>query len=763
MTLSYKSFAFFCCFPALVLCFIVLLTAVIFLDSIYAQTINHGNTGSITQTPTFLNNTTRYLYGCTYYRYLGFHCDPISTEFESYSVLADSIKIASASREPDYKQAKFGLGVHTTGTHALESLRADIINAYNATQFSVYLSVRPDGYDDTLGNGYVSLLSYKNGVRRDDPHTAGWEIEFVPNDSNSTKKLRFTVFDIGGNRTSPKDVDIPVEKFSEIAGTFDGKTIRLFVNGTLRSEIAFSGFYGGDISNGTIKKRDNFLTIGGDAYCTCYLASGIFDEVRYYNYSLTSEQIKEINSPADTLGKGLVGHWKFDGDLKDYSTFRNDMFYNTIIASMAFSPDGKLFYTEKNSGNIRIMVNDTILERPFVSIPNIYVDFELGLLGLAIDSKFTTNHFLYVYYNYKDENTGKVYARIVRFTNMNNSGTDPTILLDRIPTSYAGFHTGGALTFNSMDDKLYVTVGDSINGKIAQNISSLNGKTLRINRDGTIPAVNPFPNSPVYTYGHRNMFGIAFNELGQGIITEPGASLYDEINPIVKGANYGWPTMPPANIPPDPLVNDSSIKPIRSYYDPPNPTQAIYYNGDMHPELKGKFIVGSFRGDLYAYNISKDGRKLLEEVKLVTSVYPLLEVVGVAVSPSGELYFGAYDIFKLVNIDDNSKVQTMHSVQINATNVKVSSVNYSEPTKELKVKLTDRHGLSTLSVRIPKSLIDHISGQAKPCTNKSEVYSRLDLDSRDQCNIVNIKFPYDAPTNLELIISKSQIIAINKN
>jgi hypothetical protein len=341
-----------------------------------------------------------------------------------------------------------------------------------------------------------------------------------------------------------------------------------------------------------------------------------------------------------------------------------------------------------------------------------------------------------------------------------------------------------------MDDKLYVTVGDSIIGKTAQNVSSLNGKTLRINRDGSVPNDNPFTTSPVsltsisipglldysksflcslvchtpvYTYGHRNMFGIAFNELGQGIITEPGGALYDEINPIVKGANYGWPNMSPANIPPDPLVNDSSIKPIRSYYVPPNPTQAIYYNGDIHPQLKGKFVVGSFRGDLYAYNISKDGRKLLEEVKLVTSVYPLLEVVGVAVSPTGELYFGAYDIFKLVNIDNNSKVQTMHSVQINATNVKVSSVNYSESTKELKVKLTDRHGLSTLSVRIPKSLMEHISGQAKPCTNKSEVYYRLGLDPRDECIIVNIKFPYDAPTNLELIISKSQIIAINKN
>jgi hypothetical protein len=165
MTPSHKSFALFCCFRAIVICFIVLPTAVILVNSVYAQTVSPGDTGSIAQTPTVLNKTTRYLYGCTYYRYLGFHCDPISTEFQSYSVLADYVKIASASREPDYKQAKFGLGVHTTGTHALESLRANIINAYNATQFSVYLSVRPDRYDEALGNAYVSLLSYKKGCQ----------------------------------------------------------------------------------------------------------------------------------------------------------------------------------------------------------------------------------------------------------------------------------------------------------------------------------------------------------------------------------------------------------------------------------------------------------------------------------------------------------------------------------------------------------------------------------------------------------------------
>jgi hypothetical protein len=89
--------------------------------------------------------------------------------------------------------------------------------------------------------------------------------------------------------------------------------------------------------------RDNFLTIAGDAYCTCYLASGIFDEVGYYNFSLNSEQVRQIKNSSQIIGKGLVGYWKFDGDLKDYSGFKNDLFYNTLIASMAFTPDGRLF------------------------------------------------------------------------------------------------------------------------------------------------------------------------------------------------------------------------------------------------------------------------------------------------------------------------------------------------------------------------------------------------------------------------------------
>jgi glucose/arabinose dehydrogenase len=618
--------------------------------------------------------------------------------------------------------------------------------------------VSPDKYDGILGNPFMTLIAYKHGVYMDDANKAGWIMGFVPTNSTTSRLVRFTVFDTNGTGISPKDITIPNEKFSELVGTFDGKTVRLFVNRILMSQVEFKGNYSGQVEKDVIQKHNNFLTVAGDAYCTCNLATGIFDEIRYYNYSLGADMVKRVNSLIDVFGKGLVGYWKFDGTLNDNSQFRNDMFYNTLIASMAFAPDGRLFYTEKNSGNVRIMINDSILPLPFVSIPDIHVDYEQGLLGLGIDNKFGQNHFVYVYYNYKDEKNGNIYARVVRFTDLNNSGADPVVILDKIPASSTGFHTGGALMFNPIDDKLYVTVGDAIDNYRAENLSSLNGKTLRLNRDGTIPRDNPFPNSPVYTYGHRNMFGIAFDDKGHGIVGEPGSALYDEINSHIKGGDYGWPKLQSANMAPNPLANDSSIKPLRSYYVTSNPTQAIYYNGDRHPELKGKFIVGSFRGNLYAYKISEDGKKLLEEIIIRTNVYPSLEVVGIASSPSGEVYFGAYDIYKLGNLDSTSRIESMDIVGINTTNLKVSKINFSEPAKDLSIELTDvKSDGASLSIKIPKNLTEDLIQNYKVISKSQQDYP-LEIGRRDSFNILKIKIPPNAPEKLQITLDKSKVL-----
>ena len=132
---------------------------------------------------------------------------------------------------------------------------------------------------------------------------------------------------------------------------------------------------------------------------------------------------------------------------------------------------------------------------------------------------------------------------------MDDKATQELVLLDKIPGSPEGEYAGGALGFG-LDDKLYITSGFANFYDLPQNKSSLLGKVLRINRDGTIPSDNPFPNSPVYTLGHRNIFGLAFDKNGTGVVTENGEAHYDEINILKKGGNYGFPnTQPPSRSP----------------------------------------------------------------------------------------------------------------------------------------------------------------------------------------------------------------------
>ena len=366
----------------------------------------------------------------------------------------------------------------------------------------------------------------------------------------------------------------------------------MYKNGIL---LGITGFNGKYISDPGLP-----LMIGSSAYClTCNLWSGIIDEFRFYDRAINQSEVKEIffNDSPSTVPDGLVGYWTFENSLNDISGNKNNGNLDSIITNMAFTPDGRLFFDEKNSGKIKIMKGDRVLPTPFATVSDYYTSWEQGLLGLAVDPKFEQNHFVYLYYTAIDNKTGQaqVFNRLVRFTENNNQGTDMVVLIDKIPAS-KGYHSGGALTFGP-DDKLYVGIGDATQHIFAQDGGIVTGKVLRINRDGTIPQDNPFPNSPVYTIGHRNIFGLAFDKKdGVGIITENGDFHYDEINLIQKGGNYGFPTLQPPNIAPELSTNNSSIKPLRSYWQTIAPTQAIYYDGDKVPELKNKFLFGTFMG-----------------------------------------------------------------------------------------------------------------------------------------------------------------------
>jgi len=170
---------------------------------------------------------------------------------------------------------------------------------------------------------------------------------------------------------------------------------------------------------------------------------------------------------------------------------------------------------------------------------------EAGLMGLALDPNFSRNRWVYVAYSYRNSN-GRLLNRLVRLREdpTTKQGSFDRILIDNAAGS--NNHDGGRVK-SGPDGKLYWTVGDAQTTRFAQNLKSLNGKILRLDPDGAIPSDNPFPNSYVYSYGHRNPQGLAWQPGTKRLYaTEHGPSGFqgccrDELNYIEPGKNYGWP------------------------------------------------------------------------------------------------------------------------------------------------------------------------------------------------------------------------------
>jgi glucose/arabinose dehydrogenase len=197
---------------------------------------------------------------------------------------------------------------------------------------------------------------------------------------------------------------------------------------------------------------------------------------------------------------------------------------------LAFLPDGSALVSERDSALIR-QVTSSGQVTEVGTVPDVVADNEGGLLGLAIPPG---QPIVYAYLTAAEDN------RVVRMSFDGGALGQPEVVIEGIPK--AGNHNGGRLAFGP-DGMLYVSTGDAAQPDRAQDLESLGGKILRLSPDGTVPADNPFAGSPVFSYGHRNVQGLAFDQDGRLWASEFGQNTWDELNLIEAGGNYGWPVV----------------------------------------------------------------------------------------------------------------------------------------------------------------------------------------------------------------------------
>ncbi|WP_108668792.1 PQQ-dependent sugar dehydrogenase [Peribacillus acanthi] len=291
------------------------------------------------------------------------------------------------------------------------------------------------------------------------------------------------------------------------------------------------------------------------------------------------------------------------------TTFQQSVHAEVLAKSLqipwSIQKAGETFYISERTGTIAVIQKGTVQKEQVIFQKRLSSNPEAGLLGFILSPDFQKTGKAYAYYTYNED--GRAWNQVVELIHLDREWTESNVLLDRIPSGQ--YHHGGRLKLGP-DGKLYVTTGDAHEDEIAQDLESLGGKILRMNLDGSIPEDNPFQNSYVYSYGHRNPQGISWSETGDMYESEHGPSAHDELNKIEPGQNYGWPE----------IVGDETKKGmvnplIHAGNNTWAPSGISFY--------KGHLIVATLRGEAVKFYNLKSGemKDLYKGVGRVRDVY----------------------------------------------------------------------------------------------------------------------------------------------
>jgi glucose/arabinose dehydrogenase len=286
---------------------------------------------------------------------------------------------------------------------------------------------------------------------------------------------------------------------------------------------------------------------------------------------------------------------------------------------LVFTPDGEALVSERDSSRLLSIDSSGNVEE-LQRLPENGTG-EGGLLGIALSPNYESDGYIYAYYTTDTDN------RVTRF----RLGEDPEPILTGIPV--LTYHNGGRIAFGP-DGNLYVGTGDAGETSNSQDLNSLGGKILRVTPDGDVPADNPFSNSPIYSYGHRNVQGLAWDEGGQLYATEFGQNRYDEVNRIQPGGNYGWPAVEGEG---GFFASGEYIDPIATWAtSEASPSGAAILKNGAIPQWEGSFFMAALRGQrLYRLALDPSGTVTEQEELLSGQAGRLRHVVQ---APDGSLW-----------------------------------------------------------------------------------------------------------------------------
>ena len=308
---------------------------------------------------------------------------------------------------------------------------------------------------------------------------------------------------------------------------------------------------------------------------------------------------------------------------------------------LLWGPDNFLWMTERAGRISRIDPNSGQLI-PLLTVADVTETGESGLLGMVLHPDFAASPYVYVVYNYTDAGTLK--EKLVRYTYSAAANTlsSPTVLLGNITAVTT--HSGSRLLILP-DRTLLMTTGDAQLRSDAQAPASLNGKILRLNLDGTVPADNPVPGSLVYTLGHRNPQGLTQSSAGRVYSSEHGENIDDEVNLIESSRNYGWPAVEgPCNLAAEQTfcaVNNVR-EPLTSYTPTLGASGLAYYNHPAIPQWGNSLLLLSLKaGTFTQLQLNSTGDQVASQNNLwagASNNYGRLRAI--CVSPQGRVYVG---------------------------------------------------------------------------------------------------------------------------